>query len=121
VISRILPPEEYPRLVGTEAETVWPLLPSTARVLVVEDEARIVGCWVLIPVWHAECLWIATEHRGKASVARRLLAMLRRVATAEIVKGIWTAAQDAGVQQLLTKFGAKQVPGEHYIMPIGGA
>ena len=78
-VTRILPPDEWPRLVGTEAETVWPYLPETAHVLVIERGQEIVGCWVLAPLFHVECLWIAPTCRKTTSVARRLWSDMRRL------------------------------------------
>lgn len=115
--SRILPPDEWPKLTGTEAETVWPLLnPAQAHVLVVEDGSVIVGCWVLMPVLHAECLWIADAHRGKASVARRLWTGMRRLALSLGVSTVATAAISDDVRGLLDHVGAVKVPGDHYAM-----
>lgn len=117
--TRMLPPEEWPRLEGTEAETVWPLLdPERAQVLVVEDNGAIVGCWVLMSVVHAECLWIAEAHRGKTSVARRLWIGMQRAAQALGVPIVATAALSDEVRDLLDHVGATKVPGDHYAMKV---
>ena len=117
--SRVLPPEEWPRLAETEAETVWPLLdPVRAQVLVVEDGAQIVGCWVLMNVLHAECLWIAEAHRKQASVGRRLWTGLRRLVQAAGCSGVWTASASADVAALLAHVGATKVVGDHYVMGV---
>src|SRR4029077_20633639 len=89
VTSRVLPRAEWDRLKGTEAETVCPLLPESAQVLVVEDGTAIAGCWVLLPVLHVECLYVAPEHRKKPSVARRLLAGMRRLVRESGGRGVW--------------------------------
>jgi len=118
--SRILPPEEWPRLAGTEAETIWPLLsPETARVLVIEQDAEIVGCWLLYPLLHAECVWIAPAHRGRGAVARRLLALMRRVAQSLGWRTVITAACSDEVRRLLDHLGAVPIPGTHHAIPIG--
>lgn len=118
--SRILPPDEWPRLKGTEAETIWPLLsPETAQVLVVEQGEDIVGCWLLYPLLHAECVWVAPDHRGRGAVARRLLAFMRRVAQDLGWRTVMTAACSDDVRRLLTHLGAIQVPGTHHVIPIG--
>jgi len=39
-----LPVEEYGRLVGTQLETVVPILPPEGKVLVVEEQERILAC-----------------------------------------------------------------------------
>lgn len=117
--SRILPREEWARLVGTEAETVWPLLdPARAEVLVVEHDGDIVGTWILMNVVHAECLWIAPAHRHGVSVARRLWTLMRRTAAAMGVPVVATAAVTDEVRSLLDHVGAVKVAGDHYAMRI---
>lgn len=120
-MTRILPREEYPRLAGTEAEQVWPLLPSTAQVIVVESGNAIVGCWTLTPMLHAECLWIAPEHRKRTGVGRRLWTTLRRLTRAAGADRVWTAAMSDDVRALLENAGAKQIPGDHYVMRMENA
>ena len=79
--TRTLPPHEWPRLAGTEAETVWPALHADhAEILVVEDGDRIVGTWVLMRMAHVECVWIAPEYRGSLGVVKRLLNGMRELA-----------------------------------------
>jgi hypothetical protein len=122
--TRILPREEYERLKGTEVESVAAQLPDTARVVVVEREGRIVGTWTLLPIVHAECVWIAEDERGRGSVARRLLAGLS--ATAREVFGVgrvWTAArdEDTRTQDLIAALRGELVPGRHYVMPLPSA
>jgi len=117
--TRLLPPEEWPRLVGTEAETIWPMLDSArTQVLVVEDAGAIIGCWVLMNVMHAECLWIAASHRGKSSVARRLWTGMQRLAEIWGVSTIATAAVTDDVRSLLQHVKATRIPGDHYSMRI---
>lgn len=117
--TRVLPPAEWPRLAGTELETVWPQLPRDAAVvLVVEDGDAIIACWALITVRHVEGVWIAPEHRGRASVARRLLSGMR-----ELTGGgaVFTAALTPEVEALLEGLRAEKLPGEHYVLTLGGS
>ena len=115
--TRILPPAEWPRLAGTEAETIWPMLnPATAQVLVVEREQAILGCWILAPVLHAECLWIAPECRKTGGVARRLWAAMRRAVLASDSRTVATTAVSDDVRALLAHIGATQLPGDHFVM-----
>lgn len=117
--TRILPPEEWPRLEGTEAGSVWRSLdPESASVIVVEDGGSIVGVWVLMTVLHAECLWIADAHRGKAAVARRLWAAMQREAHAMGVEAVATAATTDDVRALLDHVGAMKLPGDFYAMKV---
>jgi len=117
--TRMLPPEEWPRLAGTEAETVWPRLdPARAQVLVVEASGTIIGCWVLLSVVHAECLWIAPTHRKHTAVARRLWSAMRRAAQTMGVSVVATAAVSDEVRRLLDHVGAVKVPADHYAMKV---
>lgn len=117
MITRVLPPDEWPRLVGTEAETIWPNLdPMKSRVIVVEDNGQIVGCHVLSWVLHAECLWTHPDHRGKAGVARRLWPAVKVNALEMGASVIATAANSDVVRELLAHVGAEQVLADTYVM-----
>jgi hypothetical protein len=120
VTTRLLPPEEWHRLAGTEAEGIVPALdPVDARVLVVEDQGAIVGTWVLMRIVHAECVWIAPSHRGKASVAGRLLAGMRSLARIWGSQTVWTCALTDDVAGMVTKLGGVTLPGRHFALPVG--
>ncbi len=120
--ARILPPEEWPRLAGTEAETIWPQLTSAARVVVVEQDGQIIGCHLLQPVLHAECLWVHPDHRGRSSVARRLWRAVQQAVRDEF--GVTWFATDAcsdDVRALLAHVGAVKLESDHYMVPVGGS
>lgn len=116
--TRVLPVEEYGRLRGTEAEAVADHLPMTARVVVVEAGDAIVGCHVLLPILHAECLWIAEAHRGKAAVARRLWAGVQRECRELGAPRFVTSAIDDRTAALLAHVGAVQLDGMHFVVPV---
>jgi hypothetical protein len=117
--TRVLPPDEYPRLAGTEAEGLWPLLPPDSRVIVIEDpDGRIIGCWTLFRPLHAECLWVAPAHRKGSSVFRRLLCGMFTQASAMDAKAVVTASRSDEVTRLLRNFGADELPGRHYTLTI---
>jgi hypothetical protein len=118
MIARVLPREEWPRLAGTEAGAAWPSFPAGARPVVVERDGVIVACHVLIPYWHVECLWIAPEARGLASVARRLWNYVRYEARLLGASSVLTAACDDRVRGLLAHVGATKLPGDHYVVPV---
>jgi N-acetylglutamate synthase-like GNAT family acetyltransferase len=115
-----LPVAEWPRLAGTEAETVWPTLDPTASIVVVERGGAIVGCHILMRVWHVECLWIAPGSRGKGSVARRLWRAVQQTARTLGAGAVWTTAIDDRVRGLLAHVGATKLEGDHYIVPVRG-
>lgn len=118
--TRLLPRREWEtRLAGTELEHAAPLLAPGAQVLVVEDADALVGCWALIPYVHVEGLWIAPTHRGRASVGRRLLTGMHRVARAMGADAVLTAATDDTVRRLIEAYGGQQLPGTHHVLPLG--
>jgi len=116
--TRLLPSEEWPKLEGTEAETVWPHLTPDAKVMVVEDDGAIVGCWLLLPTWHAECVWVHPDRRTKGSVARRLWHYMHTMARAMGLKAVVTSATDDHVRHLLVRHGAMELSGTHYVIPV---
>lgn len=77
--SRLLPPEEWPRLRGTLLDPAWQDFTPTDQVLVVEDGGEIVGCVALFQRWHLEGCWLAPEHRGGVAAARHLWRRLKVV------------------------------------------
>lgn len=117
--TRILPAAEWSRLAGTEADTVWQTLPASACVVAVEDGDQIVGCHVLIPVLHAECLWIHPDYRKRFRVAARLWSAVKAEAVSRFgAMGFQTAAVDDTVRGLLDHVGAIHIPGDHYMVPL---
>lgn len=118
--SRVLPRHEWDRLAETELGAVCQYLDSSVTsILVVEDDqGAIVGCWSMFPVWHVEGVWVAPAHRGKASVARRLLQLMRRQAQRVGAATVMTGCLSPMVRALLTGLGATALPGEHFVIPI---
>ena len=117
--TRILPPSEWPRLVGTELETVWPILDkATTNVMVVENEGEIVGCWAMFPVTHVEGIWIHPDYRGAFGVSARLLRFMRQLATLAGVKTVMTGCVSSNVADYLERLQASLVPGRQYVIPI---
>lgn len=117
-ITRVLLKNEYPKLVGTELETVYPNLPEGSKVLVVEDEEteKILGTWALIPYYHAECVWIHPNYEGNAGIARRLLLGMYELMKGAGVNAVLTASMSNRVTRILKKLGAVKLPGEHYAL-----
>lgn len=119
MLSRILPPEEWPRLTGTELASQWCNLdPAWTQILVVEDEGQIVGCWALMNVWHLEGVWIAPAYRQRASVARRLWTGMRRLMASVGATHAVTGAIAGPVERLLDKH-AQELPGRFYVLEMG--
>lgn len=119
MIWRILPPEEWPRLKGTEAGEVWPLYdPERTQVVVVEDAGKIVATWTVMQTVTVECLWADPAYRGSFGVTKRLLAGMRAVAKALGVSHVQTASQSEHVTDLIRRFGGIPIPAEFFSLPV---
>ena len=120
--TRLLPPDEWDKLKGTELETLTPILvPEHTRIIVVEDEqGKVVGCWSLLQFTHAEGLWIAPEHRNGSGVFRRLLIRAKEELAEMHESIVWTGAVSESVEKMLVRAGAVPVPGTHYLLSSGG-
>lgn len=117
--ARILPPEEWSRLIGTEAELVWPQVDSlNADVLVVEDGDEIVGTWMFLKVVHAECFWISPKHKASFAVGKRLIQGLRDQGKKWGVASVITGSVDPHVTDMIERFGGKPMPCESFILPV---
>ena len=117
--TRILERAEYgERLAGTDLGTVAALLPDDTRIIAVEDDGVLVGCWSLVPVWQAEGLWMAPAAAQSATVGRRLLRAMRQQAADVGACVVLTGATTEPVRQLLTKVGAQELPVHLYAWPM---
>jgi hypothetical protein len=119
MLARVLRPAEYAQLADTEVGPLWSQLSDQTRVVIVEDRGQLVGCHVLVPVVHAECLWIHPAHRGKTSVARRLWTGVQREVREHFqARGFATAAISEDVRRLLQHVQAEPIPGQHFMVRI---
>lgn len=117
--TRVLPPDEWPRLIVTDAWEAWPHLdPARNTVVVTEHEGAIVGCVILMQAVHAEFLWIAPEHRGKTSVFRRLRDGMLSTARALGTPTVWMAAMSTQMHGIVCGLGAERVPGAHFLLNL---
>ena len=124
--ARLLPPAEWPRLVNTELETAVGFFPPDSRVIVVEDQSQIVGCWGLPRYLHAEGIWLHPAHRAgtlRTEAGRLLIEALYQEARASGDRVVLTGADTPAVARLCRTFGGRQLPGTHWVLPIpsGGA
>lgn len=118
--TRILTPEEWPLLADTEAGSVLAgLEPTRTFPVVVEENGVIVACHVLMWQLHAECLWVR-EDRRRSLVGGKLWRAVQAVARVMGVRVLLTASCDDRVAALLEKVHGTKLPGEHYVIPIGG-
>jgi len=110
MIERELPPAEWWRLAGTDLGAITPHLSPVARIAIVESGDGVIGCWGLVPMWHAEGVWIAPDHRGRAAVARRLWRHTRAMSLGLGLPTVITGAGTPSVQALLERHGATPLP-----------
>jgi GNAT superfamily N-acetyltransferase len=120
VTTRELPRTEFWRLADAdELWKLWQVLPEATRVFVVEDDGQIVGRWSLVPVWHAEGIWIHPAYRRRGGAALRLWRAVRSAAKRLGVRAVYTAAQDSVVAGLIQRRNGHLLPGQHFTLPIG--
>lgn len=120
--SRVLPVEEWHRLDEELDPILAELSPVKSRVCVVEDDkGEIVARWLLVPLLHAECIWIAPEKRKTGRVGLKLLDLMKRTARSLGFERVMTAAIDDDVVKLLAhpRIGAQIVPGLPFVLPVG--
>ncbi len=119
--ARVLDFSEWERLPEELDPILMKLSPGTSRVCVIEnEEGVIVAHWLLMPVLHAECLYIAPGHRGRVSVGRRLLALMQQTARSLGWDRVSTASMSEDVTRMLLKIGAEAYPPAlHFSLPIG--
>jgi hypothetical protein len=118
--TRVLPIEEWGRLVGTELEHAAPVLPLGSKIIVVEDNGNIVGCWSAITYVHVEGVWIEPLHRGKSAVARRLWRGMQDVLRLMDVRSAMTGSITPEIDALLAGMGAVELPGKMFVFPVKG-
>lgn len=116
--DRVLPPAEWPSLKATGCDlggVIDQLDPRVASIVVVEDGDQIVGCWAALLWIHAEGVWVAPQHRGKTSVARRLWRRMRELVHEAGFRDILTAANTPEIAALLNRPGSTPVPQEYRV------
>lgn len=119
--TRELTRAEWPRLALTPIAAVLDRFPTDTRIVVVEDAAGlIVAEWALIRYVHVEGVWIAPEHQKRGRVAGLLLRAMYAVARSWGVSAVLTCADDDQVRGLVDHLGGRRLPGDHYVLPIGG-
>lgn len=116
--TRLLPAAEWGRVADATGDPRWTALdPARTDVLVVEHEGAIVGVLALLTALHAECLWIAPAHRGKARVFGHLKTGLWQEAAVRGAPTVLAAALGEPMTGILTKLGAP-LPGTHFVLPM---
>jgi ribosomal protein S18 acetylase RimI-like enzyme len=117
--TRILPVEEWPRLVGTELEGAIAILPKEAKVLVTEDGEDIVACLAVLPIMHVEGLWVAPSHR-RNGVGQNLWTAMQRQLALHGVGTVVAGSVSAEMDGILAGLGGEQLPGNMFVLSVRG-
>jgi hypothetical protein len=115
MVTRLLPPDEWDKV--AVAGVPRALDPHRNLVIVTEDAGHVVGCVVLMTALHAEFLWIADAHRGRAVVFRALWRRLVQEARTVGAPTVLAAALSRTMRNILNGLG-HVLPGRHYVMSI---
>ncbi|HET9258256.1 MAG TPA: hypothetical protein VFO16_24085, partial [Pseudonocardiaceae bacterium] len=103
-VARVLPPEEWERLldVGPFHNTGVIPDPRFALVVVLEDPAtqRIVGTWEVTSIGLLEGLHLEPDYRHSTAAASRLFFKMMNVLRDHHVKTVLTVTQDEMVRRL---------------------
>lgn len=118
--TRLLPHSEWEKLVGTEAEPlIGEMDPNEVFVLVVEKDDKVIGSWLLVLKWHAECVWIHPDERHNPVVAGRLIQGMKKMALAVNTKNLLTSAVNPEIEHLITShLKGVELPGKMFVFPV---
>lgn len=117
--TRLLPPEDWSRLDGTEsAEMLQFCDPVATRVIVVEDGSEIVGAWVLSQHMHVDGLWIAPDYRKQPSVARPLMRAMQRLSRRLGALVVVATVRDDRTKVMAERLGGRPLQGTTYLIPV---
>lgn len=114
MIDRILPPEEWERLEGTELGPVRDKLPEGTQVIVVEKEGIIKATWMLAPLVHLE----GFSNTGGTGVGRALLRRMVSTAKEMGAKVVITGAIDQKIERLIHKVGGVELEAKMFAINI---
>lgn len=123
MITRLLPRDEWDRLVETELGPAVPYFPTDTRVIVVEGHGDVLGAWSMPRYLHAECLWThpTVRHtREGVAVLRQLETRLHHEAAQSRDAVVLTTALTPDVAALCARVGGQPLPGTTYVLPMGG-
>lgn len=119
-VARLLPPEEWDKLAGTElGGQTDRLSPDASAIIVVElggPGGPIVACWAAMNIVHVEGVWVAPG--SHAGVVRALLEQMSSYLTTCGVREVLTQATEPGVADIIDRLGGHKVPGETWVIPI---
>lgn len=121
MITRILPPEEWPRLdFARFSQTGREMDLGDVQVVVVEDNGRIVAYMSVLRITHMEDLWFDPEYRGNAGVAKRMMKAGFTAAKKWADRWVWASTESEHMSDIVSRVGGVELPVKSYVIPLGG-
>ena len=119
--GRELPAEEWGRIAaaGLPLAQAMPH-PDAGAVVVVELDGQIVATWAAMSTIHLEGCYIDPAHRRSPGVVKALVRAMFQALQARGIPEVLTITQDDGVAALAEKLGGQPVPGQLWILKVGG-
>jgi hypothetical protein len=117
LIRRVLPPEEFHKLLTIPPYSAGGLPnPEYWRIVVVEREGDIVACCALFDTVHWDYFWIADADQGNPVVFKDLLEQSLMVMQEYGIAQVHTTipSHRADLADMLVRFGFHKVPGDLY-------
>lgn len=116
--TRILPPDEWPKLAETElGPALQHIQPESATIIVAERDGAIVGCWSLITVAHVEGLWIAPDCRHRGRVLQRLWDRMCEMTAERKLASVLTGAATDSIAKWILRRGGQRLP-DQFALPM---
>lgn len=111
---RILPVDEWNKLSVIDTSLYDEEL---ANIMVIERDGEIVAHWALMPIYHAEGLWVKEGFRKNPVIIKKLLAGMKAMVENVNTPYIVTMTQDKEVAKLLDKLPKTEIlHGDFYAM-----
>ena len=111
--TRLLPQEEWHKLPVLDAR----FHDELSNIMVIEHDGEIIANWVLMPIYHAEGLWVKEDYRKNPAVIRRLITGMKAMTEQVNASYIVTVTHDKEVAALLDKFPkSEKLNGDFYLM-----
>jgi Acetyltransferase (GNAT) family len=119
--TRILPADEWGRLAGTDLDPMWRQFnPEFYRVIVAEDEGRVVGHCVVFTWVHLDGAWSDPAYRKSGAVWRALLRTAGEVAKEAGVEALIAGSNTDEMSGYLGRLGGTQLPASFFVVPMRG-
>lgn len=120
MITRELPPTEWPRLSQIPPFDQGLPDPEHWRILCCEDAGEILGVCGASDQVHWDPWWVHPDHQGKTSVFKQLLEAGLQMFSASDIYGVHVTVPDdrPELQALVERFGFIEAPGKLYLLAV---